>query len=133
MTPAERAEIVARHERTTKGPWEAVRKSVRVAGASNEFGAPRGNDGTGICNTLGAGYGSGRHDPVNQQATANADFIAHAPQDIADLLQENARLTQRLAEGIAIEKATRNCRFERDELWSWATKMSALEREGGGQ
>jgi hypothetical protein len=46
---------------------------------------------------------------------------------------ENARLTQRLAEGIAIEKATRNCRFERDELWSWATKMSALEREGGSQ
>lgn len=85
-------------EGATKGPWEAVRKSVRVLGSGDEFGAPTGGAG-GICNTLGAGYGGSKSDPVNVQAERNACFIAALP-DIAqtalDALQRVEELTNEL-------------------------------------
>ena len=59
----------------SKAPWEAVRKSVRVAGTGDSTGAPNGYGG-GVCNCLGAGYGLPAGDEQNVRARANAALIA---------------------------------------------------------
>lgn len=87
--------IRARCEAATPGPWEAVNKSVRLAGVVCEFSwgkeAPDGHNG-GICNCLGASYGAKKNDPVNEQARGNAAFIAASRTDVPDLLAEVERL-----------------------------------------
>lgn len=80
------AEIKARCEAATPGPWETANKSVRVAGSQQEASwgkyAPNGYDG-GICNCLGGNsYRATKNSPVNVQARANADFIAHSREDL---------------------------------------------------
>jgi hypothetical protein len=88
-------EIRERCEAATKGPWEAVNKSVRLAGVVCKFSwgneAPDGYNG-GICNCLGASYGAKKNDPVNEQARGNAAFIAASRTDVPDLLNEVERL-----------------------------------------
>ena len=77
-------EIRARADAATEGKWERANKSVRVEG---EYGdsAPTGYDG-GICNCLGIRAGLNISKQINAQAKRNAEFIAHARQDIPFLL-----------------------------------------------
>ena len=94
------AAIQERCDKATPGPWEQANKSVRVVGSQlvNSWGneAPSGWQG-GICNCLGAQkYQGGKNHPLNQQAKANAEFIAHARVDVPYLLADNARLTARV-------------------------------------
>jgi hypothetical protein len=91
MTDQQRiAEIEARCEAATPGPWETANKSVRVVGTQQQasFGkyAPNAYEG-GICNCLGgSSYQTGKNGPINVQARNNAAFIAHSREDIPFLL-----------------------------------------------
>ena len=105
MTEPNLSDIRARHAAATQGPWMAVGKSVRVAGSEAHFGcAPTGAQGTGICNCLGQGWPS-HATGCNEQASANADFIAHSWQDEKDLLA----LLEECRE--AMEEQITCCRF----------------------
>lgn len=85
----ELAEIEARANAATPGPWRAVDKSVRTDKQRPDLGlynhAPNAWDG-GICNTIGGGYYSRKGDGVNVLARDNAAFIAHARTDIPWLI-----------------------------------------------
>lgn len=83
-------EIRERANAATAGEWEQANKSVRVANTQVDCGsykaAPTGDEG-GICNCLGISiYRGAKSHPINVQATKNAEFIAHARQDIPYLL-----------------------------------------------
>jgi hypothetical protein len=71
--------IRARRKKATPGPWKVMADV----------------DGFGICHI------DGTHVTKREAITreADADFIAHAPQDIADLLAENAKL-RRVVEAV---------------------------------
>ena len=75
MTPADLAEIEARLNAATPGPW-------RLAIACDEYGQDESKS------TVRAGYVD-----VCMADNADATFIAHAPTDIAALLAEVRRLT----------------------------------------
>lgn len=82
-------EIRKRADAATEGEWEQANKSVRVAASQEKHSygksAPTGYFG-GICNCLGIRTGLSISQQVNTQATKNAEFIAHARQDIPYLL-----------------------------------------------
>jgi hypothetical protein len=93
LTDERLAEIEARRNAATPGPWEQVNKSVRVMGTATTY-APNAYEG-GICNCLGA-QRLYRDKVIDDRAMANAAFIAHAPDDVADLLAEVRRLREML-------------------------------------
>lgn len=83
-------EIRARLEAATPGPWEATWRddewaSVEIPDTADDTMQLAWHEGGGITAMDGA----------------NAEFIAHAPTDIAFLLEENERLERRLAEAQA--------------------------------
>ena len=89
-TPHPFAALVRRLDaEASKAPWEAVRKSVRVAGTGDSTGAPNGYGG-GVCNCLGAGYGLSAGDEQNVRARANARAIVtlrNAAPEVAALVE----------------------------------------------
>jgi hypothetical protein len=95
MTEEELIEIEARCNAATPGPWEQVKKSVRIAGLGDLPHAPNAYGG-GICNCLGA-QRLYRDDQVDRPAVANAVFIAASRSDVPALVAEVRRLRAELA------------------------------------
>lgn len=126
--------IRARCERATPVEWECANKSVRVVGTQQQhsFGktAPTGYEG-GICNCLGgSSYRAGKNDPINVQARANADFIAHARTDVPDMLAEIERLTTALKLLESDRDAERKIRLDAEaEMDAWRRRAEAAERD----
>jgi len=92
-------EIKSRLANVTAGEWERANKSVRVKGTQETYSwgkaAPNGWSG-GICNCLGTGYSGNKNHPINVQACHNAEFITHAPSDVAFLLERYEKQREEL-------------------------------------
>ena len=101
MTDLELEVIEERANAATPGPWIEVKKSVRVLTNFSPKGkAPSGYEG-GICNCLGC-YRPGidRQSDLNLQAAANAEFIAHAREDVPELIEDIRILRSELKRAI---------------------------------
>ena len=128
----ELAEIEARANAATPGPWRAVDKSVRTDKQRPDLGlynhAPNAWDG-GICNTIGGGYYSRKGDGVNVLARDNAAFIAHARTDIPWLI---ARVRELEAQA-AVNNAAENVVTQASTLtpWEWRHVAQRLWTERG--
>lgn len=106
MPPDRTAEIPARVEQATKGPWKARH--------SNLHGAPY----VGAPGTIGEDAVFVATCSSTKMGMADAEFIAHAREDIPYLLAENRRLREELA-----------CQVAPEELRQWKAEVQRLQEE----
>lgn len=85
LSPERRQAIQERAEKATEGPWVQDVLLVR-------------DDENGVLRTIAHCTRWYNAQPRPEEAEANAEFIAHARQDIPDLLAEVSRLTAALEE-----------------------------------
>jgi hypothetical protein len=102
MTEERRKEIAERAEKAMRGPWQAVGIEVPATDAALKAGFTKPRLRWEIHTTWDhpqlhgpdavVSIGGGLYGPFVHLKRANAEFMAHARQDVPDLLAENARL-----------------------------------------
>jgi hypothetical protein len=103
MTPEELLAIRERLNKITPWPWERLNGTdvFTVSGATNRAGVKADeNDGWLIASCYGGiTFVDGEPQELSyEEQRANAEFIAHAPDDIKRLLDEVERLQRKLAD-----------------------------------
>src|SRR5262245_10223895 len=93
LTPEQRDEIRAREQDVSPGPWTVAERIDRLNGGTT---LPILSGEMGHIAVIE--YDSGGFQWPHAQARADAEFIAHARQDVPDLLAEVDRLTAELSD-----------------------------------
>jgi hypothetical protein len=114
ITPERLAEIKARYEAATDGPWH---------GQHDEFGCVQiGNYGW-VC----GGANEPEYDIDSEQGHADAEFIAHARTDMPDLVAEvefvHGQLVKQMRANVETFELNEELRAERDSARRWAVHL----------